>query len=149
MIEERRFARSSAMRLLYSWSMGDEEQLMTLKMLYEDGNMTLDAGQQRYIDRVIDGVKANLAEIDRDIDTLAEGWSAERLPKVDLAILRLGIFELGWCDEIPAGATINECVELAKEYSVPQSGAYINGILSSYERNRQNGADESKQTEQQ
>ena len=52
MIEERRFARSSAMRLLYSWSMGDEEQLMTLKMLYEDGNMTLDAGQQRYIDRV-------------------------------------------------------------------------------------------------
>lgn len=149
MIEEDGSPAPSAMRLLYSWSMGDEEQLMTLKMLYEDGNMTLDAGQQRYIDRVIDGVKANLAEIDRDIDTLAEGWSAERLPKVDLAILRLGIFELGWCDEIPAGATINECVELAKEYSVPQSGAYINGILSSYERNRQNGADESKQTEQQ
>ena len=107
MIEERRFARSSAMRLLYSWSMGDEEQLTTLKMLYEDGNMT----------------------------------------KVDLAILRLGIYELGWCDESPAGATINECVELAKEYSVPQSGAYINGILSSYERDRQAEADESKQTE--
>ena len=134
MIEERRFARSSAMRLLYSWSMGDEEQLMTLKMLYEDGNMTLDAGQQRYIDRVIDGVKANLAEIDRDIDTLAEGWSAERLPKVDLAILRLGIFELGWCDEIPAGATINECVELTRKYEEQEVVAFVNGILGSFAR---------------
>jgi len=132
MIEERRFARSSAMRLLYSWSMGDEEQLTTLKMLYEDGGMTLDAAQQRYIDRVVDGVKEQLEVIDQVIDRLAEGWSAERLPKVDLAILRLGMYELGWCEDIPAGATINECVELAKEYSVPQSGAYINGILSSY-----------------
>ena len=132
MIEERRFARSSAMRLLYSWSMGDEEQLTTLKMLYEDGGMTLDAAQQRYIDRVVDGVKEQLEEIDQVINRLAEGWSAERLPKVDLAILRLGMYELGWCEDIPTGATINECVELAKEYSVPQSGAYINGILSSY-----------------
>ncbi len=149
MIEERRFARSSAMRLLYSWSMGDEEQLTTLKMLYEDGNMVLDSAQQRYIDRVVDGVKANLEEIDRYIDQLASGWSAERLPKVDLAILRLGIYELGWCADIPAGATINECVELAKEYSVPQSGAYINGILASYERGRQDETGENNQAEEQ
>ena len=131
-IEERRFARSSAMRLLYSWSMGDEEQLTTLKMLYEDGGKTLDEAQQSYIDRVVDGVRAELTTIDGTIDRLAEGWSAERLPKVDLAILRLGMYEIGWCEDIPAGATVNECVELAKEYSVPQSGSYINGILSSY-----------------
>ena len=132
MIEERKFARSSAMRLLYSWSMGDEEQLTTLKMLYEDGGMTLNGAQQNYIDRVVDGVKEHFEEIDQVIDRLAAGWNAERLPKVDLAILRLGMYELGWCEDIPAGATINECVELAKEYSVPQSGSYINGILSSY-----------------
>ena len=131
-IEERRFARSSAMRLLYSWSMGDEEQLTTLKMLYEDGGKTLDEEQQSYIDRVVDGVRSELETIDGTIDRLASGWSAERLPKVDLAILRLGMYEIGWCEDIPAGATVNECVELAKEYSVPQSGSYINGILSSY-----------------
>ena len=136
MIEERQFARSSAMRLLYSWSMGDEEQLTTLKMLYEDAGRQLDAAQQRYIDRVTQGVRANLETIDSEIDRLAVGWSAERLPKVDLAILRLGMFELGWCEDIPGGATINECVEMAKEYSVPQSGTYINGILSAYLRSR-------------
>ena len=138
MIEERKFARSSAMRLLYSWSMGDEEQLTTLKMLYEDGGMTLNGAQQNYIDRVVDGVKGHFEEIDQVIDRLAAGWNADRLPKVDLAILRLGMFELGWCEDIPAGATINECVELAKEYSVPQSGSYINGILSSYLKEKEN-----------
>lgn len=134
MNEERSFARASAMRLLYSWSMGDEERLLTLKMLYEDGGVLLDDAQQAYIDRVVDGVQANLETIDTAIDELARGWSAERLPRVDLAILRLGMFELMYCEDIPAGATINECVDLAKEYSVPESGAYINGILGNWQR---------------
>jgi len=131
MTTKRSFARSCVMRTFYSWEVGNDDDRATLDMMCEDAQTTLSSGQRAYIDAMLEGVRQHKDELDETISSLAQGWTAERLPKVDLAILRVGIYELKYCPDIPEGATINECVELAKEFSLPESGAYINGILSS------------------
>ena len=69
------------------------------------------------------------AVIDETITEQAEGWSLERMPLVDRNILRLALAEMWYLPDVPIGATIDEAVELAKEYATPESGRFINGIL--------------------
>ena len=82
-----------------------------------------------YTVRLVEGVIEHAAEIDRLIDTHAEGWTLERLPDVDRAILRMSVFELLWVDDVPDPVAIDEAVELAKQLSTDDSPAFINGVL--------------------
>ena len=82
-----------------------------------------------YAKEIVDGVIHNHEEIDELLDTYAEGWSIERMPNVDRAILRVGIWEILHSDT-PHPVVVNEAVELAKEYSTDESGGFINGLLS-------------------
>jgi N utilization substance protein B len=84
----------------------------------------------RYIDSILGLIRTNQQNIDSAIEAEAVGWKLNRLPKVDLAILRLGICELHYREDIPGAVTINECVDLAKHYSTENSGTFINGVLS-------------------
>ena len=79
--------------------------------------------------RLVEGVAANNARIDELIDTHARGWSIDRLPDVDRAILRMAVFELLWADDVPDAVVIDEAVELAKTLSTDESPAYVNGVL--------------------
>ena len=79
--------------------------------------------------RLVEGVAANNARIDELIDRHARGWSLERLPDVDRAILRMAVFELLWADDVPDAVVIDEAVELAKSLSTDDSPAYVNGVL--------------------
>ena len=72
--------------------------------------------------------------IDRTISEQAEGWRIERMPLVDRNILRLALVEMWYVPDVPVGATIDEAVELAKEYATPESGKFINGILGAVAR---------------
>jgi transcription antitermination protein NusB len=76
------------------------------------------------------GVGEHRGEIDGLIRRFARGWSLERMPAVDRAVLRLAVFELGWRPDVPTGAVIDEAVELAKRYSTDDSGRFVNGMLS-------------------
>ncbi len=69
------------------------------------------------------------AEIDRLIGEHAQGWSLDRLPDVDRAILRMAVFELLWVDDVPDAVVIDEAVELAKALSTDDSAGYVNGVL--------------------
>ena len=82
-----------------------------------------------YAKDLVVGVVENHEEIDDLIETYSEGWSLERMPNVDRAILRIAIWEILHSDT-PAGVVVNEAVELAKEYSTEESGGFINGLLS-------------------
>jgi len=82
-----------------------------------------------YTVRLVEGVAANAADIDRLIDEHASGWSLERLPDVDRAILRMAVFELLWADDVPDPVVIDEAVELAKTLSTDDSPAFVNGVL--------------------
>ena len=82
-----------------------------------------------YTVRLVEGVVAHAAEIDRLIDEHAIGWSLERLPDVDRAILRMATFELRWADDVPNPVVIDEAVQLAKTLSTDDSPAFVNGVL--------------------
>ena len=79
--------------------------------------------------RLVEGVAANGARIDELIDRHARGWSLERLPDVDRAILRMAVFELLWADDVPDAVVIDEAVELAKALSTDDSPSFVNGVL--------------------
>jgi N utilization substance protein B len=79
--------------------------------------------------RLVEGVAEHTARIDELIDTHALGWSLERLPDVDRAILRMAVFELLWADDVPDAVVIDEAVSLAKTLSTDDSPAYVNGVL--------------------
>ena len=75
--------------------------------------------------------RTHLAEIDDMISKNLKGWAKERISKIDLAILRLAIYEICFSQEIPPGVAVNEAVELAKEFSTEEAPAFINGVLGS------------------
>ncbi len=76
-------------------------------------------------------------EIDRIIEELAEGWSLDRMASVDRNVLRVAVCEMRYFDDIPISVSINEAVDLAKEYSTEESGKFINGILGTLGRSLQ------------
>jgi transcription antitermination factor NusB len=82
-----------------------------------------------YSIRVVDGVLAHLEEIDGLLREAARNWDLERMAVVDRNVLRIGVYELLWEEDVPVKVAINEAIELDKRYSTEASGAFINGIL--------------------
>ena len=127
---DRRIARVHAMKLIYEWEMGgDGGEDTRIELLgVEPGE-----NETEYMNGMYDGVVNNRDEIDRQISDHLRGWTIDRLSRVDLAILRLGVYEL-MLKETAAGIVINEAVELANQYSTEKAGAFINGVLGSISR---------------
>ena len=95
--------------------------------------------------RLVQGVMARTAELDASIESASEHWSVERMPVIDRAILRLGLYELRHEQETPAAVVVNEAVRLAKTYSTSRSGSFVNGVLAALadiERPAQTGGEE-------
>ena len=74
-------------------------------------------------------VGAQHSPADELLSTYAEQWTIDRFPAVDLAVLRIGVFELLWCDDVPDGVAVSEAVELAATLSTDDSPAFVNGLL--------------------
>lgn len=124
----RKLSRETAMKLIYQMQIYQDNKEEQLKELLE--KHSVGKREKAYIEDVVNGVLKNTNEIDNLIEENAIGWKLNRISKVDLAILRLGIYEILYRDDIPYTVTINEAVEMAKKYSTEESGAFINGILS-------------------
>ena len=82
-----------------------------------------------FAEEVLAGILDELEAIDAKIHDLATNWEFDRIAKTDLAILRLGIFEMLYREDVPPVVVIDEAVELSREFSSDQSNAFINGIL--------------------
>ena len=89
-----------------------------------------------YTAELVQGVGANAARIDAILTELAEGWTVARMPDVDRALLRVGVFELLWRDDVPDAVAIDEAVELAKTLSTDSSPRFVNGVLGRVVRER-------------
>ncbi len=83
-----------------------------------------------YAADLVRGVTVHTARIDELIDTHASGWSIDRLPDVDRAILRMAVYELLWADDVPDAVAISEAVLLAQDLSTEASPAFVNGLLA-------------------
>jgi N utilization substance protein B len=89
-----------------------------------------------YTIELVEGVQAHRDRIDAILADYAEGWTVARMPGVDRAILRLGVYELLWRDEVPDPVAIDEAVELAKALSTDESPRFVNGVLARVLRDR-------------
>jgi N utilization substance protein B len=83
-----------------------------------------------YARRLVEGVEEHLGAIDELIGRLSRGWTLERMPAMDRAVLRIGVYELGHEPEVPTAVVLDEAVELAKRYSTEESGRFVNGVLA-------------------
>ena len=81
--------------------------------------------------RLVEGVKEFQHEIDELIERFSENWKISRMSRVDRNVLRLAVYELLHCHDIPPKVSINEAIDLAKRFGTEDSGAFINGILDS------------------
>ena len=126
----RKTARAQAMKLIYEWEMGgDGGEDTRLELLeVQPGEMESD-----FMNQLVEGVQQNADRIDETLTQFVRGWSLDRVTRVDLAILRLAVYELLF-NKMPEGVVINEAVELANQYSTDKAGGFINGVLGNLAR---------------
>jgi transcription antitermination protein NusB len=126
----RRKSREAALQALFLIEMNPVNPVdLTLAMFLE--NFPLIKGSQPYFSRLVQGVGEQKEAIDHLIRDYAENWRIERMSGVDRNILRIAVFELVYCNDIPPRVAINEAIDLGKRYGTEESGAFINGILDS------------------
>ncbi|MQA83539.1 MAG: transcription antitermination factor NusB [Streptosporangiales bacterium] len=83
-----------------------------------------------YTITLVEGVDAHREQIDELLAAYSIGWTLERMPAVDRNVLRLGVYELLWADDVPDGVAISEAVLLARELSTEESPHFVNGLLA-------------------
>lgn len=92
-------------------------------------NFEVHEAEMPFIRTRLQGVVARLEEIDNKIAKYSEHWKMSRMPKVDRNILRLGVFELEQCPDIPVSVAINEAIELGKKFGDVNTAKFVNGVL--------------------
>ena len=123
--------REQAFKFLYSLEIQDKDDIEEKIELYIATNNLNDRNAVEYIKNVVLGIEKNIEEIIKLITkNLKENWKIERISKIDLAILKLAIYEIKFT-ETPFKVVINEAVELAKKYGEDASKNFVNGILAS------------------
>jgi len=127
----RKSLREQIFKLLFRTEFNDFSEMDDqVRFFFESGDMTVSEKDQKYITDKCLAIVDKIPEIDALLDEKLEGWTVDRLPKVELAILRLGTYEILYDESVPTGVAINEAVELAKEFGEDGSGAFINGVLA-------------------
>jgi N utilization substance protein B len=129
--QRRRHARDLALQVLFQHDVGRlpiDEALTAARRAQPDADWP-------FVETLTRGTVAHAAELDAAIVPLLEGWTLERLANVDRAILRLALYELRYVST-PPRVVINEAVELAKRYGTETSGAFVNGVLGAFQRER-------------
>ena len=125
---QRRDGRVAALQFLYAWSINAPRNLQDDLQVFFEGCPEPRA-HYAYGEELIQGVIAHQADIDARIKGLAQNWDFERIAKIDLAILRLAMFEMIHRRDIPPVVSINEAIDLSKQFSTADSKRFINGIL--------------------
>lgn len=123
--------RENAFKLIYSLEIQQSNNLEEQIELFIESNEVKDKEAIKYIEEVILGIKEKESDILKAIEqNLKSDWKITRISKMDLAILKLAIYEIKY-NEIPYKVAINEAVELAKKYGEEKSKNFVNGILAS------------------
>ena len=129
----RKKARENAFKCVFQLGFENDYNLDSmLKSLEEESEFSVE--EKEYITEVFMGVSNNLEKIDEIIFSNLKGWTIERISKVDLAILRLAIYEIKYDKEVPYKVSVNEAVEIAKEYGDDKSQSFVNGLLAKVEK---------------
>ena len=134
---KRRKAREDALQILYQLDMNHdlttESGMAHFKALFLK-NKSMDG----FTERLVRGVSEHLTSIDDTLAKASEHWRTDRMSVVDRNVLRLGVYELHHCDDIPATVTINELVEVSKHFGSENTASFVNGVLDRLKRELNN-----------
>ena len=124
---ERRKAREAVMELLFEKEFNKEESAEEVYRLAED---VRDIENDEYLTQTYFGVIDNLEEIDALISSRSIGWKTNRMTKVSLSVMRIAVYEMKYCDDIPFNVSINEAIEMCKKFDDDKAPAFVNGVLN-------------------
>jgi len=125
----RRRSRELAMQALFYMDKCRDNSEGILKLFCDNFNPAEDI--LPFFERLVRGVTCSKQEIDSIIEQFSSNWKINRMSCVDRNIMRIAVYELLWCDDIPAKVSINEAIDIGKKYGTEESGPFINGILDS------------------
>lgn len=141
-MKERTRARGWVVQSLYAWEArggGPETLVPVFQSIAEE--MSMSQRNRFYADVLIRILARKLEEIDATIRDHLENWTFERLSVLDRNILRIGVAELIWVEDVPRAVTIREMLRLAERYGTPESPRFINGVLDAVVEEIQAGGD--------
>ena len=124
---KRRKSRESALQVLYQSAITKQDGQKGLAHFRE--HFSEKEEEDPFRDRLVEGVLVHYEEIDQLIRRCSENWRLDRIAPIDRTILRMAIFELLYCEDIPPKVALNEAVDLGKRFGSENSGGFINGIL--------------------
>lgn len=122
----RREARELIMKMLFEATFHEEEDT---NRILEENIKEVKGKIKEFIKQEFIGILAHKDEIDETIKESAQNWSIDRIARTDHMILRMGVYELKWGQDIPQKVAINEAIEISKIYSTDKSPKFINGVL--------------------
>lgn len=128
-MSNRHLARTVAMQTLYEWDFNDRKQDLEQLLKNNLKEFAPDFNDGGFSERVVKGIKEHQDEIDQVIQHYAPEWPIQQITIVDRNILRIGVYELKFTNDIPPKVAINEAIELAKSFGGESSGRFINGVL--------------------
>jgi len=145
----RHLSRSIVLQSLYEWDF--YKKIPVLKDITERNIKDFGPGLEEldFIWQLIEGITKHREELDKIIGTAAPEWPIEQIAIIDRNVLRIGLFELLYAnkEEVPPKVAINEAIELAKTFSGPTSGKFINGVLGTVYKQLSPGAQDDKKQE--
>lgn len=119
-------ARERALQILFQYDIHGKPGLW-LDVFWKENEASAEA--RAFAERLVAGVLEQKPELDALITQYATNWKISRMPIVDRNILRAGVYELLWMDDVPAKVTMNEAVELAKSFGDDEASKFVNGVL--------------------
>lgn len=125
-------ARKRALDILYASEMRNESPIEALDRAIEAG----EGPTNPYTADLVRGVVEHQAEIDQLLGEFSQGWSLARMPAVDRNVLRLGVFELQYADDVPDTVAVSEAVALVRDLSTDESPSFVNGVLDAIARSK-------------
>ena len=132
-MRKRSQAREEALKVLYQVEVVKDDLDVILKRFWEDN--PADDEIRVFAERIVRGTVERCVEIDGILSKHADNWDLSRMAILDKNILRFGVFELLYLDDIPPKVSINEAVNIAKKYSQEDSGKFVNGVLDHINHN--------------
>lgn len=127
----RRGIREQVFKLLFRVEFNAMEEMEEqCQLFFQDDDLQISEKEEKQITEKFQNASAKLEEIDQLLNDTVEGWTTSRMGKVELAILRLAVYEMKYDSQIPEGVAINEAVELAKKYGQDESSKFVNAVLA-------------------
>ncbi|MDD4333278.1 MAG: transcription antitermination factor NusB [Patescibacteria group bacterium] len=135
-MSNRHLARTIAMQILFIWDFnGKKNEDLEKEAESNFSNFTPGFDDEEFVRKIIKGVSDNINVIDKHIIKYATEWPLDQITIVDRNVLRIGIYELLFADDIPPKVAINEAIEVAKTYGGDSSGKFVNGVLGAIYKN--------------